>query len=333
MIVDSVLELIGKTPMIKFQNSSNDWELYLKLEKSNPGQSIKDRAALKMVFDAEANGTLKPGGTIIESSSGNMAVGLAIIAAVRGYKFLAILDPSTPDEKINMIRAYGAEVIIIKPSDEMDVGPALAQREKYASDLAKRTPNSVYMEQHNNPSNTAAYPGTLVLELLADVPDFDLLFGAIGTSGSICGTSKGLRESGHTCKVIAVEPKGSIFFSDAGGSFLQSGTGNPPGAELPRILDRSLIDEGLQVTDVEAFCTCRVVARKFGVLLGGSAGGVLFKAHEYLQRLNGKGKAIVLAADGGERYTSTIYDDKWMSKNHLLNFELEDEIARGLHQD
>ena len=332
MIVDSVLQLIGHTPMIRLKLKSNDWEVYLKLEKFNPGQSIKDRAVLNMVLDAEAHGRLKPGGTIIESSSGNTAIGLAIIAASRGYRFLAVLDPYVQVEKASMIRAYGAEIINFDTPKTMDLGEALAQREKYASDLSKKTPNSIYIEQHNNPTNTAAYPATLANELITDVPDLNLLFGAIGTSGSICGTSKGLKESGSKCKVIAVEPKGSIFFSSEGGPYFQAGTGNPPGIELPRILDRSLIDEGLQVTDMEAFSTCRVLARQFGILLGGSAGGVLFKAEEYIRAKKGSGKAVVLAADGGEKYLSNVYNDEWMQQNNLLNPELERIIADRFHR-
>ncbi len=331
MIVDSILELIGKTPMLRLRQRNNGWELYLKLEKFNPGQSIKDRAVLNMVLDAEASGRLKPGGTIIESSSGNTAIGLAIISAVRGYKFVAILDRYSPVEKINMIRAYGAQIIIVDSPKGTHSGVALAEREKYASDLSRKTPNSIYLEQHHNPSNMAAYPTTLAKEIIADVPDLDLLFGAIGTAGSICGTSKGLKEAGNRCKVIAVEPKGSIFFSCEGGPFLQSGTGNPPGAELPKILDRSLIDEGLQVTDIEAFSTCRVMARKFGLLLGGSSGGVLYKADDYVRALKGKGKAVVLTADGGEKYMSTVYNDEWMKANNLLNPELERRIAERLN--
>jgi len=330
LIVDSVLELIGNTPMVKLKRRNNEWELYLKLEKLNPGQSIKDRAVLNMVLDAEKSGRLKPGGTIIESSSGNTAIGLAIVAAVRGYRFIAILDPYVQVEKIDMIRAYGAEIINLEFPKGMDIGAALAQREKYANDLSKKTPNSIYVEQHNNPANLAAYPETLAKELIAEVPDLDLLFGAIGTAGSICGTSNGLKEYGSACKVIAVEPKGSIFFSSEGGSYFQAGTGNPPGIELPRILNRSLIDEGLQVTDAEAFSTCRVMARRFGVLLGGSAGGVLFKAAEYTRNLKGTGKAVVLTADGGEKYLSTIYNDEWMQENDLLNPDLEMRIAESL---
>ncbi|MGD0319302.1 MAG: cysteine synthase family protein [Nitrososphaerales archaeon] len=333
MIVGNVLELIGRTPLVQLKLRNDDWELYLKLEKFNPGQSIKDRAVLNMVLDAEANGRLKPGGTIIESSSGNTAIGLAIIAAVRGYRFVAVLDPYVQVEKINMLRAYGAEIISFEDSKTIDIGAALIWRENYASDLSRKTPNSIYTDQHNNAANTAAYPQTLAKELIEDVPDFDLLFGAIGTSGSICGTSKGLRKAGETCRVIAVEPKGSVFFSDVGGPYLQAGTGNPPGIELPRIFDRSLIDEGLQVTDIEAFASCRVMARRFGILLGGSAGGVLFKAVEYISDLKGRGKAIVIAADGGEKYLSTIYNDEWMRQNNLLNPELEKGFTESFHRD
>ncbi len=327
MIAHSILDLFGNTPMVKWRPRRSNWDLYLKLEKYNPGQSIKDRAALNMVLDAEANGRLKPGGTIIEASSGNTAIGLAIIAAIRGYRFVAVLDPYVPSEKVNLIRAYGAEIVNFDPPATMDLGAALIQRETYASELSKRTPNSIYVDQHNNPANTAAYPATLARELIEAVPDADLLFGAIGTSGSICGTSKGLREAGHKCKVIAVEPRGSVFFSSEGGPYFQSGSGNPPGIELPRILDRTLIDEGLQVTDVEAFSMCRALARCCGILLGGSAGGVLFKAYKYIEPMKREGKAVVIAADGGEKYMSTIFNDEWMRENSLLDHELEKSIA------
>ena len=330
MIVNSVFDLIGNTPMLRLCSKNQAWEYFLKLEKWNPGQSMKDRAVLSMIQSAEVQGRLKPGGTIVESSSGNTAIGLAIMAAVKGYKFLAVMDHHAPVEKVNMIRAYGGEIVFVDSPLGMEEGLALDKREKLASELAHKTPNAIYIEQHHNPANTHAYPTTLAREIIGTIPDLDLFFAAIGTTGSICGTSKGFKAVGRNIRVIAVEPKVSIFFSDEGAPYFQSGTGNPMGAELPRILDRSLIDEGLQVTDTEAFACCRALARRFGLLLGGSAGGVMYRALDYTSAKGGSGKAVILACDGGEKYLSTIYNDDWMRENGLLAPELELEVETSL---
>lgn len=322
MIANNLTDLIGNTPLFKLK-LKNGWELFFKLEKFNPGQSMKDRMALSMIADAETKGKLKKGGTIIESSSGNTAISLAMLSAAKGYRFIAVVDHHAQTEKIDIIKAYGGEVVYVNsskyPSDQL----AVTERERLAAKLADETPNSIFMHQADNPANTAGYVDTLAVEIAQNVPDIDIFFAAIGTTGSICGTARGLKKLSLKSKVIAVEPKGSIFFSDEGGPYFQSGTGNPPDAELPKILDYSVIDDGLRVTDAEAFNTCRGIAKKFGILMGGSSGGVLFKAVQYLSNRKDKGKAVVLVNDGGERYLSTVYNDEWMVKNNLVDTKIE----------
>lgn len=323
MISNDMIGLIGNTPLVRLKFKNNKWELLLKLEKFNPGQSMKDRMALNMVYDAEKKKKLKKGGTIIESSSGNTAISLAIIAAVKKYSFIAVVDHHAAVEKINIIKAYGGKVIQIDSSKYAPNEVATAERERIAAELAKKTPNSIFMHQADNEANREAYEKTLAKELAKEIPDIKVLFASIGTTGSICGTARGLKKRGINCKIIAVEPKGSIFFSTEGGPYFQSGTGNPPDAELPKILDLSVINEGLQVTDAEAFNTCRAMAKKFGILVGGSAGGVIFKAIENLAHRKDGGKAVVLVCDGGEKYTSTIYNDDWMKSNKLIDKKIE----------
>ena len=329
MIANDITHFIGNTPLLRLKLKRADWELLLKLEKFNPGQSMKDRMGLNMISDAETKNKLKVGETVIESSSGNTAISLALICAVKRYKFIAVVDHHAQIEKINTIKAYGGKVVYVDSSRYASDEVAVAERERLATKLAEETPNSVFLHQACNEANRDAYEDTLAAEIAKEVPDMNIFFAAIGTTGSICGTSRGLKKLGLKSRTIAVEPKGSIFFSKEGGPYFQSGTGNPPGAQLPKILDYSVIDEGLQVTDAEAFNTCRAMARKFGILVGGSSGGVLFKAIQYLADRKDKGKAVVLVNDGGERYLSTIYDDEWMRKNKLIDPNVEmivDEI-------
>lgn len=329
MIAKSIIDLIGNTPLLELKLKKSLWKVYLKLEKFNPGQSMKDRMALNMICKAEQEGKLKPGGTIIESSSGNTATGLAFLSAIKGYHFIAVVDHHASIDKIKIIKAYGGNIVMVG-SDKKANEVAVVERENKALELSKKIPNSFVPRQHENIDNRGAYVDTLAKELINELGEINELYGAIGTGGSICGTALGLKKYGSKAKINAIEPKGSIIFGGQGGPYFQSGTGNPPDAEIPPIIDYSLIDKNFYATDKEAFNTCRFLAKSLGILIGGSAGGVIYKALEDIYKKKNVGVAVILTCDGGEKYLDKIFDDDWMKSNNLIDEKIGNKLSKWL---
>ena len=329
MIASKITDLIGNTPMLKLKMKNNDWNVFLKLEKFNPGGSMKDRMALNMIEEAEKSGQLKPGGTIIESSSGNTAIGLAIASAIKGYHFIAVVDHHASKEKIDMIKAYGAEIVVVGDGYKANE-VAVIEREKTAKRMSEEMENAFFPNQADNFNNRAAYIDTLADELINDITTINSFYAAIGTGGSACGTAMGLKKRNSNTKINVIEPDGSILFGGEGKPYYQSGTGNPKDAPIPIIIDYSLIDNNYYATDKEAFNTCRFFAKKYGLLIGGSAGGVLFKALEDINKKTGSGNAVVLLCDGGEKYLNNIFNDDFMIKNELIDLGVEDKLDNWL---
>lgn len=329
MIVNKVTDLIGNTPLFEIKMKNNDWKVYLKLEKYNPGGSMKDRMALNMIEEAEKKGKLKPGGTIVESSSGNTAVGLAIASAIKGYRFIAVVDHHASKEKIDMIKAYGGEIVVVGDGHKADE-VAVVERETTAKRMAEEMDNAFFPNQADNFDNREAYKDTLAKELLDELVSVDEFYAAIGTGGSSCGTAIGLKSRNSSVRVNVVEPVGSILFGGEGKAYFQSGTGNPIDAPIPKIIDYSLIDKNFFASDIEAFNTCRFFARKYGLLIGGSAGGVIYKALEDINKKNGSGNAVILLCDGGEKYLNNVFNDEWMKKNNLIDLNIYNDIMKWI---
>jgi cystathionine beta-synthase len=239
--------------------------------------------------------------------------------------FTAVVDHHACRDKLRAMRAMGAELVYVTD----DEGLATAAREELAERMAAESDNAVFTEQHNNPSNAAGYHA-LAHELLAALGHVDLLIGAVGTGGSLCGTGRELRRTLPDVAVVGVEPVGSIAFGGPGGPYHQSGTGTPPGAEIGALVDFDLIDVGRTVSDVRAFATARVVARKTGLLIGGSAGGVVFEALSRLPDLPPGSTMVALVCDGGEKYLDTVFDDEWMTRYSLLDDGTELEVDEML---
>lgn len=323
-ICSNVTEMIGNTPLLELPVKNPNWHLYLKMEKTNPGQSMKDRMALSMIKGAEKRGDLQPGGTIIESSSGNTAIGLAMIAAARGYRFIAVMDHHSAKEKINIIRAYGGKVVYVGESCAPDK-VAVKEREEMAARLASEIPGSFFPNQADNPDNPLGYE-PLAREILETLGDVRMLIGSIGTGGSLCGTARALKNHNSSVKVAAVEPKGSVIFGGPDGPYFQSGTGNPGSVEIAKNVDRSVIDENHWASDKEAFNTARFLARNMGILVGGSAGGVVYKAIELADCRKGGGNMVALIPDGGEKYISTVFNDDWMHDKQLFDISIETHL-------
>ncbi|WP_214414402.1 cysteine synthase family protein [Sphaerisporangium fuscum] len=327
-VVTRVSELIGATPLFELCRTENDSRLLLKLEQFNPTGTAKIRMARQMVLDAEHRGRLRPGGRIIESTSGNTGLGLAVVAAERGYGFTAVVDRHACAGKLRGMKALGAELVYV--AEEGNEELATAAREELAARMARESPGAFFTEQHDNPANAAGYhPVARELDAALD-GRIDVLVGAVGTGGGLCGTGRALRATVPDVRIVGVEPKGSIAFGGPAHEYYQSGTGTPEGASIGALVDFDLIDEGVKVGDVEAFATARVVARRTGLLIGGSAGGVVYEALTRLASLPPGATMVALVNDGGEKYMDTVFDDDWMHARGLVAPEVEREIEETL---
>lgn len=324
-VVRTVSDLIGRTPLFELVRRADGARLLLKLEMFNPTGTAKIRMARQMVLDAEERGLLRPGGHIIESTSGNTGLGLAVVAVERGYRFTAVVDNHACQDKLRAMKAMGAELVYV--AEEGDDNLATAAREDLAARMAKDADNTIFTEQHNNPANAVGYY-PVAAELLAALPNgIDVLVGPVGTGGSLFGTARELRRTLPDVKVIGVEPVGSIAFGGPAGDYYQSGTGTPEGAELGALVDFDLLDEGTKVSDRQAFGTCRALARTHGLLIGGSAGGAVYEAVKRMPTAPAGSTTVVFINDGGEKYLDTVFNDDWMADRDLVDLDVEREVA------
>lgn len=299
MLVDNILKLIGNTPMVKLNRivEPDMAEILAKIEFFNPGGSVKDRICLSMIEDAEKKGLLKPGGTIIEPTSGNTGIGLAMIAAVKGYKCILTMPETMSLERVYILRSFGAQ-IVLTPGIEGMQGSI-----NKAEELLKKTPNSFMPQQFINPANPEIHRMTTAKEILVDTGDnLDAFVAGVGTGGTITGVGEILKNHNPKVRIIAVEPKSSPVLS-----------GGQPGPHkiqgigagfVPKVLNRIVIDEIIQVSDNDAFNTARRLTREEGLFVGISAGAAAWAALKVAKDL-GRGKRIVVVLpDTGERYFS-----------------------------
>ncbi|MEA4988048.1 MAG: cysteine synthase A [Anaerovorax sp.] len=302
-IAKSLTDLIGKTPLMELSNYEKKHELeatlVAKLEYFNPAGSVKDRVGKAMIDDAEAKGLLKKGSVIIEPTSGNTGIGLASVAAARGYKVILTMPETMSVERRNLLKAYGAEIVLTEGTKGMK-----GAIEK-AEELAKNTPNSFLPSQFTNPANPAIHKVSTGPEIWNDTDGkVDIFVAGVGTGGTISGTGAYLKEQNSEVKVVAVEPASSPVLSQGnGGPHKIQGIG---AGFVPDTLDTSVYDEVIAVEDEDAFKAGREVAHSEGLLVGISAGAAVFAATQLAKRPENKGKLIVvLLPDTGERYLST----------------------------
>ncbi|MGW6412605.1 cysteine synthase family protein [Streptomyces vinaceus] len=322
-VVTRVSDLIGYTPLLELAATQTGSRLLLKLEMYNPTGTAKIRMARAMVDAAESAGDLRPGGRIIESTSGNTGLGLSVIAAERGYTFTAVVDNHACADKLRGMKALGTELVYVVDDGTEEL--ATAAREELAEDMARGQDNTIFTEQHNNPANGVGYFPVAHELVEALEGNIDVLIAAVGTGGALFGTAREMGKLIGGFSVVGVEPKGSIAFGGPAHDYYQSGTGTPEGAELGALVDFDLLDEGVKVGDVEAFATCRAVART-GLLIGGSAGGVVYEALTRLGSLPPGSTMVALINDGGEKYMDTVFNDDWMRERDLLSPGAEREV-------
>jgi len=320
--VDNILQLIGRTPMVRINKLADPdgAELWAKVEFFNPGGSVKDRAALRIVEDYEKEGLLKPGGTVVEATSGNMGIGLAMACAVRGYNAILVMFDKASDEKQRLVRALGAEVVIC-PTDVAPDDPrsfySVARR------IAEETPGAVLANQYENPSNVQAHYDTTGPEIWEQMEGrIDALVASMGTCGTITGAARYLKEQNPDIKVWVADPYGSVFktYKDTGEItqghlYLVEGIGEDT---VPGILDMDLLDEIVNVSDEESFYMSRKLALQEGILGGGSTGTNMKVAVEVAAAMRPDQVVVTLLPDTGERYLSKLYSDEWMREKGML---------------
>ena len=302
-IYTSADQLIGKTPLLELTHIEKEEgleaKILVKLEYFNPAGSVKDRIAKAMIDDAEASGKLKPGSVIIEPTSGNTGIGLASVAAARGYRIIIVMPETMSVERRQLMKAYGAELVLTEGAKGMK--GAIAK----AKELAKETPNSFIAGQFVNPANPAAHKATTGPEIWEDTDGkVDIFVAGVGTGGTITGTGEYLKSQNPNVKVVAVEPASSpVLSKGTAGSHKIQGIG---AGFVPDVLDTKVYDEIITVENDDAFATGKKIGKKEGVLVGISSGAAVWAAIELAKRPENKGKTIVaLLPDTGDRYLST----------------------------
>jgi len=304
-----VVAAIGNTPLVRLSRIHSPGNLVAKIEHMNPGGSIKERIAVSMIDDAEEQGLLRPGGTIIEPTSGNTGVGLALIGAVRGYRVICTVPDKVSKEKQDLLRAYGVEVIVT-PTDLTPEHPqsyyGVARR------LTEEIEGAFHPDQYSNPANPRAHYDTTGPEIWRQTEgEVDVLVVAVGTGGTISGAGRYLKEQKPEIQVVGVDPAGSIFTAESEEEVHQYAVEGVGEDFYPETVDLDLIDSWIKVTDAESFAMTRRLAREEGILVGGSCGmaahGALLVADE-----DHAAMVVVILPDSGRGYLSKVFNDKWM---------------------
>jgi cystathionine beta-synthase len=323
-VYDDIVDVIGNTPIVRLNKMGNETgaTFYAKLEYINPGTSIKDRIAVQMIADAEKEGKLKPGGTIVECTSGNTGMGLAMVGCVKGYKTVMVMPDKVSNEKIMALRAFGTRVVTtptaVLPDDPRSYY-SVARR------ISEETPNGWLANQYWNPSNPLAHVNSTGPEVWDQIgEEIDAVVIATGTGGTISGIGKVLKAKKPSIQMVAVDPVGSIYYDHWKHGKLPKEIKNYKvegfGEDhLPGTIDFAFIDEVVQVDDRECFVTARELTRTEGLFTGGSGGGAVCGAIKYSKLHPEIKKILIILPDSGSRYLTKVYDDDWMRENSFLD--------------
>jgi cystathionine beta-synthase len=323
MRCNNILEAIGNTPLVRLNRINHGLkpQMYVKADYTNPGGSVKDRIGVTMIDDAEKQGLLKPGGTIIEGTSGNTGMGLALVAAVRGYKMVFTITDKQSKEKVDLLKALGAEVIVcptaVEPADPRSYYSV-------AKKLARDIPNSFYPNQYDNAMNPAAHYATTGPEIWQDSEGKITHFVCgMGTGGTISGAGKFLKEKNPAIRIIGVDPEGSLYYDFhktgqvvKGRTYVVEGIGED---FFPSTMDMKILDDVIQVNDEECFVVARRLVKQEGIFTGGSGGGCLSAALRVAKDLNENAYILAFMPDTGMRYLSKVYNEEWMRERGYVD--------------
>ena len=329
-ITDSLLDLIGNTPILKIKSlDTGPCDLFVKLESNNPGGSIKDRIGLSIIEEAEKSGELKPGGTIIEATAGNTGIGLALIAALKGYKIILVIPDKMSREKILHLEGLGAEIVLTR-SDVPEGHP------EYYQDLARKilseTPGAFLANQFSNPANPLAHRTTTAPEIWEQMQgNLDAVVAGVGSGGTLTGLAEYFKAQDPNITMVAADPEGSVVadailkgeYSYEGGSWLVEGVGED---FIPNNFDLSLMDDAETVSDKEAFDVLQVLLKEEGILGGSSTGTLVAAAAKWCRKQKDHKKVVTFICDTGNKYLSKAYNKSWLQDNNLLDFESHNDL-------
>lgn len=328
-VYDNVLELIGNTPLVRMPKLTRGLKptILAKIEMLNPGGSVKDRIGIKMIEDAERRGLLRKGGTIIEPTSGNTGAGLAIAAAIKGYKAIFIMPDKMSQEKIALLKAYGADVIITPTAVSHD---SPENYHNVADRLTREIPGAFQPNQYFNPVNPQTHYETTGPEIWKQTKGrIDYFVAGVGTGGTISGVARYLKEQNPNIKIVGVDPEGSIYTQEQTRPYKVEGIGQD---YIPGTLSMDLIDEWVTVSDRDSFLMARRCVREEGILVGGSCGTALVGAFEAAKKLDESKLMVVLLPDSGRSYLSKIFNDAWMrDQGFTERFPTHPQVRDLLH--
>ena len=324
-VKDSLLDLIGNTPMLRLKSlDTGPCDLYVKLELNNPGGSIKDRVGLSIIEEAEKSGDLLPGGTIIEATAGNTGIGLALIAALKGYKIILVIPDKMSREKILHLEGLGAEIILTR-SDVAEGHPEYYQ--DLARKLASETPGSFLANQFSNPANPTAHRTTTAPEIWEQMQgQIDAVVAGVGSGGTLTGMAEYFKSQDPSICMVAADPEGSIIsdavlkgeYSYDGGSWLVEGVGED---FIPETFEVSLMDDAETVTDKEAFEVLQIILKEEGILGGSSTGTLVAAAAKWCRKQTEHKNVVTFICDTGNKYLSKAFNKAWLHDNNLLDTE------------